>query len=592
MNRIPSTILLSICAALLSCGTDNRIVEGSGTHTGNARAKILNPDGTPAVGVKVRFFPSDADPRTHIAKSLAPHARMDSTITDQKGEFQISLDSGSYNLLAATDSLGTYSDSIKAGEQNTIVDTLKPFGSIRARVRLYGLDDPRTIFVLAVGTDAWTAPDETGGFALAKMAQGRYRIRIFTTLDNYRSLDTTISIRAATADTLSTPIVLPYIGIPVPGGLGLAYDTAGQIITLNWSKPLSGRSVAGYNIYRKRQDSGFVRIGATAAETTFTDSTLSETASYSYCLAAIDTQQNEGVKSNTISVNFRNRLRQVVAAAPFGKRREHTSVAFNGKIWLIGGTDGANLKNDIWSSPDGTSWTKVLDSAPFSPRRSHASVVFQGKMWVIGGMGAGYLNDVWSSSDGSTWVRETESAAFSARMNHACDTLNGKMWLTAGLGNSLNNDVWSSLDGQLWTRETEHAEFPARDGHALIAFDNKLWIMAGAGETAFLRDVWSSSDGVTWTQTTDIADFEGRRDHALVNYQNSLWLIGGYSAIGYLKDVWHSSNGIAWTPFRVPPTFNPVCGHSALIHDGRIWIVNQRLSATAFLDQSDVWSLK
>ncbi|MCE5228936.1 hypothetical protein LLG95_04990 [bacterium] len=60
--------------------------------------------------------------------------------------------------------------------------------------------------------------------------------------------------------------------------------------------------------------------------------------------------------------------------APFGKRFGHCLLVFNNKLWLIGGA-GSNkfsdfqLKNDVWSSSNGTSWTQVVANAPWSPRR-------------------------------------------------------------------------------------------------------------------------------------------------------------------------------------------------------------------------------
>jgi len=66
-------------------------------------------------------------------------------------------------------------------------------------------------------------------------------------------------------------------------------------------------------------------------------------------------------------------------------------------MWVIGGYDGS-LKNDVWYSIDGISWTQATASAAFSTRYSHSSLVYQSKMWVIGGYdGGGHENDVWYS---------------------------------------------------------------------------------------------------------------------------------------------------------------------------------------------------
>ena len=37
-------------------------------------------------------------------------------------------------------------------------------------------------------------------------------------------------------------------------------------------------------------------------------------------------------------------------------RNDHSSVVFNGRLWVIGGYDGTNRLNDVWSSEDGVTW--------------------------------------------------------------------------------------------------------------------------------------------------------------------------------------------------------------------------------------------
>ena len=212
---------------------------------------------------------------------------------------------------------------------------------------------------------------------------------------------------------------------------------------------------------------------------------------------------------------------QAKAAAAFTPRAGHASVVFNNKMWVIGGwtydpETYENIRlNDVWSSSDGVNWTQATAAAAFSPRAFHTSVVFNNKMWVIGGS---YddpetseftnINDVWSSSDGVNWTQATATAAFSARSYHTSVVLGGKMWVIGGYGNESDlNDVWSSPDGATWTRATAAAAFFPRNGHASVVLGNKMWVIGGYGNESDLNDVWSSSNGVTWTQATAAAAF-------------------------------------------------------------------------------------
>ena len=89
-------------------------------------------------------------------------------------------------------------------------------------------------------------------------------------------------------------------------------------------------------------------------------------------------------------------------------------MVFNGKLWVIGGFDGSNRLDDVWSSEDGVTWEEATDEADWDARSGHSSVVFDGKMWVIGGFGANRLGDVWSSEDGANWTQVNAATNWSS----------------------------------------------------------------------------------------------------------------------------------------------------------------------------------
>jgi hypothetical protein len=69
-------------------------------------------------------------------------------------------------------------------------------------------------------------------------------------------------------------------------------------------------------------------------------------------------------------------------------------------MWILGGhEDGATTEsNDVWSSPDGLTWTEVTPAAPWPTRKDHTSLVFDNRIWVLGGHeGATYFGDVWAT---------------------------------------------------------------------------------------------------------------------------------------------------------------------------------------------------
>src|SRR5437773_2182877 len=55
----------------------------------------------------------------------------------------------------------------------------------------------------------------------------------------------------------------------------------------------------------------------------------------------------------------------LITPTKFSPRAQAQLIAFNGRLWVIGGYDG-QLRKDVWSWADGSTWKHVLAIAPFS----------------------------------------------------------------------------------------------------------------------------------------------------------------------------------------------------------------------------------
>ena len=240
------------------------------------------------------------------------------------------------------------------------------------------------------------------------------------------------------------------------------------------------------------------------------------------------------------------------SSAPFGAREDQTSLTFNDgtatKMWVIGGQNGTNFYGDVWSSTDGGNWTETATAA-FSGRGGHSSVVFNGKMWVIAGgysYGAGGLadSDVWNSPDGVNWTQVTANAAFGQRSGQESVVFNNKIWVIGGAsagGGTWYNDVWSSPDGVTWTEATAAAGFSGRLSFGCQVYNGLIWVYSGVNNT----DVWSSPDGVNWTEASANGGFSGRIGPSSAVFNNEIWLIAGeHDAPGFVypcpTDAWYS----------------------------------------------------
>jgi hypothetical protein len=190
---------------------------------------------------------------------------------------------------------------------------------------------------------------------------------------------------------------------------------------------------------------------------------------------------------------------QVLAKTPFGVRGYGELVVHEGKMWQLG--SGA----DVWNSSDGVNWTCVTKEAPYGRRHASAVTVYKGRLWLMGGdipkpndpPEKGYpkittLNDVWSSPDGANWTRVLEHAPWAPRMWFISKVYADKMWIIGGFDNvhHLNfADVWHTEDGATWRELVSETKFSPRHEPTCYVYENSLWVVAG-NMWPVLNDVW------------------------------------------------------------------------------------------------------
>lgn len=265
-----------------------------------------------------------------------------------------------------------------------------------------------------------------------------------------------------------------------------------------------------------------------------------------------------------------------VMDGPFSSRSNHTTVTFNNKLWIIGGS----FTNNVWSSIDGVIWEVETENADFSPRELHTSVVFDNKIWVIGGLGfensgaIGALNDVWSSSDGVNWTLENDNANFPPRFLHSSVVFDNKIWVINGLDSSTYNDVWSSSDGVTWTLINDNPPLASSIVNESLVFDNKMWVLGGNTDNGVTNNVYSSSDGVDWQLVTENPGFSSRNISASAVLDSKMWIFGGETSSGLTNDIWYTSDGISWFEATSGPVnYTTRFGHTTGVLNNKIYII-------------------
>jgi N-acetylneuraminic acid mutarotase len=257
---------------------------------------------------------------------------------------------------------------------------------------------------------------------------------------------------------------------------------------------------------------------------------------------------------------------QLLTVAPWRPRHMAGWVAFNNKIWVVGGDNNSgSYESDVWNSPDGINWTQVTNNVPWSPRVLHYVVAFNGALWVIGGQQLYetlvpppdpyptepvYYSDVWRSTDGAHWENVGDVLPHAIGMICGSVVFNDQLWIIGGgqyadgglaIPGTAYSEVWSSANGTDWTAHPHpDAPWPNRRYHNVQVFDGKLWVMAGidAQDVSDKSDVWYSPDGDTWTELPD-TPWIARHAATTFALNGQLFLTGGTDN-GQLQhnDVW------------------------------------------------------
>jgi len=270
----------------------------------------------------------------------------------------------------------------------------------------------------------------------------------------------------------------------------------------------------------------------------------------------------------------------------------HTSVVFDSKMWVIGGNTGAGgvdaIKRKVYYSTDGITWTEAGTDALPVRTEGHSSVVFDSKMWVIGGSVPAATRKVYYSSDGITWTEAGTNALPVATYNHSSVVFDSKMWVIGGYAGGLVRKVYYSSDGITWTEAGTNALPVVTGWSAAVVFDSKMWVIGGA-TTSFARSrrVYSSADGITWTEAGTDALPVATYTHSSVVYDSQMWLIGGDTGsrtrkVYYTPTPDSAAPSISLSAFSPDPTSDatPAITGTATEDEGTVSSVEYQMDGT------------
>ena len=260
-----------------------------------------------------------------------------------------------------------------------------------------------------------------------------------------------------------------------------------------------------------------------------------------------------------------------VGAYTATRRGEMTDVIVGGPgVIAVGRSHGpTDRRAVVWTSVDGTSWTRVPYGDVFA-RGTIEAVTAGGPGYVaVGGevVGTHGRAAVWTSSDGSSWSLIPDGpmfdvggpGTFNDGRNHGAmvDVVAAGPRLVAvgsacaELGGACRAAVWTSPDGELWSRV---ADSPVFDGnmYAITRWAGGLVAVGDDGSGKRLR-TWTSTDGLEWTVSGPITGFDGGFSAVAPNGDGLV--AAAASSAG--SAIYVSPDGLHWTLTQTSTDLGP-----------------------------------
>jgi hypothetical protein len=264
----------------------------------------------------------------------------------------------------------------------------------------------------------------------------------------------------------------------------------------------------------------------------------------------------------------------VTSGAGFGAHRGLVPLAFQDKLWVLGG-EGSD---SVWSSTDGGQWVEASPQFYISSLCDGAAA-FKGRLWAVGG------HYVVSSADGAHWDLVNGHPPFGSRNQITLTAFNNRLWMIGGVSEGTMNDVWCSENGKDWECALRQAPFPQRRAHGTAVFQGKIWVTGGIRDSVYapLDDIWNSADGFHWQQVQAGPHYDGRHSTGFTAYHDKLWVIAGDNGKkrGGVSDAWMSPDGVHWSCVNRAGAFRGRVANSAVVFKDRIWIMGG--------DDAQVW---
>ena len=329
--------------------------------------------------------------------------------------------------------------------------------------------------------------------------------------------------------------------------------------------------------------------------------------------AALAKVNADGPQTVTVQASYQGKTHSYAFTVTdhFSPRRDHASAVLNGDLYVIGGlTTATERSNEVWrSADDGLTWDQVAagtaaDNTLFTGRSAHTAEVIGDAFYLLGGSdGTDRFDDVWTSADrGVTWRQTAAATRYTARDAHSSAVLGTTLYVIMGSTSSgADEDIWRSTDlGSTWSRVAHNiVSLDPHFSHASVVVGNRVYVIGGYEGLGHVNSVWRSAATVGNTGWSQVATgttgagtrFSARREHSAVVLDGAIYVIGGLSRN---DEVWRSADqGVTWTQVAAGARFSARDEHTSAALSGALYVIGGFEKTTDPADPgtrlNDVW---
>jgi hypothetical protein len=251
-------------------------------------------------------------------------------------------------------------------------------------------------------------------------------------------------------------------------------------------------------------------------------------------------------------------------STPFGTTADLGACWYGNGIWVVNYIDGLTSPNVQVSSDDGVSWGSAINpdsgtgTGPTGTVAAGASDVWFDGCYASGlslHVGVGYKGSIWTSPNGTAWTRRTAAGSYVGSFyGFRAVTYSPSLNLLVAVGDATNGECQTSPDGTNWTKRN-FSTTPAFDTVWDVAWSPTLGIFVAVGEGSSASRIQTSPDGINWTarsSATSNAIYSCTWDSL-----RSLFVAGGS-----FGEIQTSPDGTNWTSRSAANTGGNFIGNS------------------------------